>query len=223
MTAVSHQLHASTVAVVDDHEAVRTAVRVWCHEAQPAIQLAGEFSSATDFLTATNPLRGSIVIFGVTSADRRLDLSGLEEIVDAGHRVIVYSHFGSDEIVLQCIEMGAATCLAKSEGRHYVLGAIRAAHSVQPYIGPRMAAAMLNDQNIGRPRLSPREKQVLVAWLQTESKDIVAQRLQIAPATVRTLLQRVRAKYASVGRHAPTKSALVARAVQDGLVSLDEL
>ena len=36
-------------------------------------------------------------------------------------------------------------------------------------------------------------------------------------------LTRVRVKYASVGRTAPTKAALVARAIQDGLVKIDEL
>lgn len=56
-----------------------------------------------------------------------------------------------------------------------------------------------------------------------ESNDLVAGRLNIAPATVRTHLQRVRVKYAAAGRPAPTKAALVARAVQDGIISIDDL
>lgn len=56
-----------------------------------------------------------------------------------------------------------------------------------------------------------------------ESKDLVTCRLNIAPATVRTHLQRVRVKYAAAGRPAPTKAALVARAVQDGIISIDDL
>jgi hypothetical protein len=40
---------------------------------------------------------------------------------------------------------------------------------------------------------------------------------------VNTYLTRVRAKYASAGRAAPTKASLVARALQDGLVTIDEL
>jgi DNA-binding CsgD family transcriptional regulator len=53
------------------------------------------------------------------------------------------------------------------------------------------------------------------------SKDVVARQLQIAPTTVRTHLQRVRAKYAAVERPATTKAALVARAIQDGIVNVD--
>lgn len=74
-----------------------------------------------------------------------------------------------------------------------------------------------------RPDLAPREKEVLIAWFRTDSKDGVARQLHIAPTTVRTHLQRVRAKYAAVGRPASTKAALVARAIQDGLVEVDDL
>ena len=35
--------------------------------------------------------------------------------------------------------------------------------------------------------------------------------------------QRARAKYAAVGRPAPTKAALIARAVQDGILSIEDL
>ena len=62
-----------------------------------------------------------------------------------------------------------------------------------------------------------------LAWLGTGTKDDVGGLLRIAPATVRTHLQRVRAKYAAAGRLASTKSALLARAVEDGLIGLADL
>ena len=73
------------------------------------------------------------------------------------------------------------------------------------------------------PNLAAREKQVLIVWFRTDSKDEVARQLCIAPSSVRTYLQRVRAKYAAAGRHAPSKAALVARALQDGIIGIDEL
>jgi DNA-binding CsgD family transcriptional regulator len=82
---------------------------------------------------------------------------------------------------------------------------------------------MVTDRSLGRPNLPAREEEVLIAWFQTESKDLVAEKLHIAPSTVRTHLQRVRAKYAAVGRPATTKAALVARAIQDGIINLDDL
>lgn len=74
-----------------------------------------------------------------------------------------------------------------------------------------------------RPDLAPREKEVLIAWLLTDNKNVVARQLHVSPATVRTHLQRIRAKYAAVGRPARTKAALVARALQDGLIKIDDL
>lgn len=74
-----------------------------------------------------------------------------------------------------------------------------------------------------RPNLSEREIEVLLAWLRCDTKNAVAAGLFVSLGTVNTHLSRIRTKYSGVGRPAPTKAALVARAVQDGLISLDEL
>ena len=73
-----------------------------------------------------------------------------------------------------------------------------------------------------RPNLSAREIQVLMTWLRLGSKDAAARELFISPATVSTHIVRIRTKYSAVGRPATTKSALFARAVQDGHTTLDE-
>lgn len=75
----------------------------------------------------------------------------------------------------------------------------------------------------GHPGLSPREREVLLAWLGSESKTDVARSLFISSGTVNTHLDRIRTKYAATGRPAVTKSALLVRALQDGLIHIDEL
>ncbi|HEY9267080.1 MAG TPA: helix-turn-helix transcriptional regulator [Mycobacterium sp.] len=74
-----------------------------------------------------------------------------------------------------------------------------------------------------RPVLSPREIEVLVAWLHTDSKEDVGRALFITRSTVNTHLSRIREKYENVGRPARTKAALAARAIQDGFVDLFDL
>ncbi|MET9286328.1 helix-turn-helix transcriptional regulator [Nocardia beijingensis] len=74
-----------------------------------------------------------------------------------------------------------------------------------------------------RPVLSSREIEVLLAWIASDSKVEVGQRLYISLGTVNTHLTRIRDKYAAVGRPAPTKAALVARALQDALIDIDDL
>ncbi|MGC4959871.1 LuxR C-terminal-related transcriptional regulator [Gordonia sp. DT218] len=74
-----------------------------------------------------------------------------------------------------------------------------------------------------RPGLTDREIQVLRTWLLTDSKICVAEELSISIGTVNTHLTRIRAKYTAVDRTARTKAALAARAIQDGILALDEL
>ncbi|MFE3289500.1 response regulator transcription factor [Rhodococcus sp. NPDC059234] len=93
--------------------------------------------------------------------------------------------------------------------------------SVAPAI--RQAAHAATPNTLRKPSLSPREVEVLLRWLRCDSKNTVAADLFLSIGTVNTHLSRIRAKYSQVGRSAPTKAALVARAVQDGLISLDEL
>lgn len=74
-----------------------------------------------------------------------------------------------------------------------------------------------------RPDLSDREVEVLIAWLASDSKREVTERLFLADSTVSTYIQRVRAKYEAAGRPARTKVRLLLRAVEDGYVRLGDL
>lgn len=212
------------VAVVDDHDVIRAGVRTWCSEASPPITVVADYPEAAAFL-ADHPdgTTVDVVVLDLELHSRRPEFCGLEKIASAGHRVVVYSHIEHDEIIMKCLDFGAMTYIAKAEGREHLIEAIREAAAEIAHVGPRMASAMNNDSRNGRPKLSPREQEVLLAWFQTESKDLVARQLYMSPGSVKTYLQRVRAKYASVGRPAPTKAALVARAVQDGIISVDDL
>lgn len=197
-------------------------MRIWCNDAHPPITFAGAFFSTEQFLSEVGS-EVDVVVFDLEQEGRRVDFAGLSLVIERGWRVVVYSYQSANEVTLRCLELGALSYIAKSESKQHLIDAIMAAGSEEPYVGPRMAAAMFADRNAGRPNLTSREREILIAWFQTESKDLVAQRLFISPSTVRTHLQRVRAKYAAVGRQAQTKSALVARAVQDGIIAIDDL
>lgn len=214
-----------SIAVVDDHDVIHTGVGVWCAQAEPPITVISNHLTAESFRTAypaTCPDLSAVVL-DLELRSRQPDFDAVAAIVDDGHAVIVYSHLETTEVILRCLDIGAVTYLTKSEGQQHLIAAIRSAGTGEPYVGPRMAAAICSDIRAGRPCLTERELEVLKAWFQTESKDIVAKRLHLSPTTVKTHLQRVRAKYAAVGRPAVTKANLVARAVQDGLLSIDDL
>lgn len=74
-----------------------------------------------------------------------------------------------------------------------------------------------------RPALSPREIAVLREWLLCDSKSEAARRLFIAPSTLSTHVARIRDKYEDCGRSASTKASLLCRALQDGLIDIEDL
>ncbi|MFV8228630.1 response regulator [Mycolicibacterium fortuitum] len=214
-----------TVAVIDDHDVVHAGVEAWCAHADPAIEVVGSFPTPTAFFARFPDVPDSVdvVLLDLQIDGNKPEFDTLHKLCRVGQRVVVYSHLAADEVILTCLDIGAISYLTKTEGKRHLIEAIHAAHSATPYVAPRMAKALLSDTKLGRTNLSDREKEVLIAWFQTESKELVGKRLYISPTTVRTHLQRARAKYANVGRAAPTKSALLARAIEDGLLSLNDL
>jgi DNA-binding NarL/FixJ family response regulator len=203
---------------------VYAGIAVGLSDSRPRIEIIDHFASPAEFVAkhpTTSP--GQVVVFDLPCEGRGPELDALRQICDAGHRVIVYNCRVDDDVVSAALEAGAISCVARHEPEHVLAAAIHAAHSDRPRVVPRMAQAPRNDGRKVRPRLSRREQQVLIAWFRTENKHAVAERLYIEPSTVATHLQRIRAKYAAVGRPAPTKAALVARAIQDDILSVDDL
>lgn len=81
---------------------------------------------------------------------------------------------------------------------------------------PQLLPVRLSDDE-RRPQLSRRQIQVLITY--TTGNDLlytIARRLGIAEETVKTHLRRIRRKYATAGRHAPTWWQLRQRAIEDG-------
>lgn len=72
---------------------------------------------------------------------------------------------------------------------------------------------------VRRPHLSPRQRDVLIAYVSSgDLLPTIARRLGIDPETAKTHLRRIRAKYAAAGRLSPTRRDLYARALEDGLI-----
>lgn len=217
---------AILIVVIDGQDVVHAGLDAWLTgSGSPLIKIVANYSHPTDFI-AEHPIATDavdVVLMALEYEGHGPNFGAVRHLSQAGYRVIVYSYLSSNEIILTSLDAGALTYVAKFESGKHLREAIYAAHSGVPYIPPRTARALQNDRTVGRPRLTDRERQVLVSWFRTENKDVVAQKLNIEPTTVRTHLQRVRAKYAAIGRPASTKAALIARAIQDGILSVDDL
>jgi DNA-binding NarL/FixJ family response regulator len=211
-----------TLTVVDDHPVIVAGVEAWCAAADPPIKIVAAGRGVGVAWTGMGR-DSDVVLLDLHLADPAPSYGDLRRLVDDGRQVIVFSVRDDANAALTCVDIGAFTYLTKAEGEAHLVSAVRAAAENRPYTPPALAGAVGTDDRRHRPRLSPRELDVLVEWFQCESKEMVAQRLRLSPRTINIYLDRVRIKYASIGRPAQTKAALVARAIQDGLVRLDEL
>ena len=211
------------VAVVDEHEVVRAGLQTWLGTHPPVGRVSG-FANHREFLDwLPGAGRVDAVVTEIQENGHAPDLDCLRVVCASDSSVIVFSRLTSPEVILRCLDAGVRSYLTKSAGRDHLLEAVRCACDNESYIGPAMAEALHRRNAVGRVTGSGREREVLMAWLRTESKDEVGRLLHIAPATVRTHLQRIRVKYAQTGRPASTKSALFILAVEDGLIGLSEL
>lgn len=212
----------TSVVVVDDHPVVVAGVRTWCAAARPALRVvsAGADTSAA-WLSPGNA--ADVVILDLHLHGRGPAFGDLRRLCDAGRRVVVHSLSGTDDVIRRCLDLGALTYVTKAQGELHLIAAVRAAAADRPYTPPGLAGAVLTGSGPRRPALAPRESEVLLEWFRSESKELVARKLNLSPRTVAGYLDRVRIKYANAGRPAATKAALVARALQDGLVHIDDL
>ncbi|MEV4061730.1 response regulator transcription factor [Nonomuraea dietziae] len=211
-----------TAVIVDDHAAIAAGVGSWCAQAVPPIGLIDAGDRLADVWTGPGAA-ADVVIFDLELVPGLPNFGELRRLVDIGRRVIVYSQHTEDAIAIKCVDLGALAYLTKREGPEHLVPAIRAAARGEPYTTPSLSGAFIADTAADRPRLSQREVEVLRAWFVSSSKELVAAKLNIAAKTVDTYITRVRVKYANVGRSARTKSELVSRALDDGLITLAEL
>ncbi|MGW0917151.1 response regulator transcription factor [Streptomyces sp. NPDC002784] len=205
-----------TVAITDDHPVVIEGIQTWLSE-EPRISVVytGETPDVppgiADVLILDLNLHGTLAIDAVAS------------LAAAGQRVIAFSQFTEQRVVLESLEVGACEFVAKNEGRVHLVNTVLAAAGDRPYVTPTAAGVLAGDRGANRPQLSSQERTALLWWFQSMSKASVARRMGVSVHTVDVYIRRARVKYAQVGRHAPTKADILARAIEDGLVKPDDI
>lgn len=207
------------VAIVDDHPVVIDGVRAWL-ATEPRLRVLATGDDPDVVLRAAP--EADVVLLDLRLHGRMV-LDKLAELSAAGRRVVVYSEHGDPETMLAALDAGAAAFLAKHEGREHCVATVLAAATDRPYVPPTLAGAMVGDPRPDRPALSDKEREALLLWFQSMSKASVARRMRISEHTVKQYVDRARIKYTRAGRPAATKAALLARAIEDGLVRPEEI
>jgi DNA-binding NarL/FixJ family response regulator len=211
-----------TVAIIEDHPVVTEGVTSWIRsDPSQRVRLVQTARDLTELRDVARPSADVVIL--------DLELSGelvtmqIPGLVAVGYRVVAFSGHSDPAIVMETMDNGAHAYVSKEEGRDHLVEAVLAAAADRPYVTRSQARAILADQHPARPALSQQERQALLLWFQGMSKASVGRRMSISENTVRQYINRARAKYAATGRTAPSKDALLARAIEDGVIKPGEI
>jgi DNA-binding NarL/FixJ family response regulator len=187
------------VAIVDDQELVRMGLRMVL-DAQPDVSVVAEAGDGAAAVALA--ARGGIDVMLMDVRMPGLDgIAATERITAAGSapRILVLTTFDLDEYAFAALRAGASGFLLKDARPPELLGAIRAVHSGDAALAPRVTARMIETFVDGPARvddarldvLTPREHEILVAIGEGLTNDELAARFFLSVSTVKTHISRL--------------------------------
>ncbi|WP_124710309.1 response regulator [Gordonia insulae] len=199
------------IGVVDDHEQIVRGMRATLDE-QTDMDLVVGAGTVADLLAVTDDL--DLVLLDLRLDDGTSPITNIETLQQAEIPTLVYTSGDDVYLVRQAASAGVLGVVRKNSPVSELLDAMRQALAGDTVPGIDWAAAI--DSDAGFVELSPQLRRVLELYAAGEPTSRVATELDISAETVTDYVNRIRRRYSSVGRPAPTKTDLYKRAIEDG-------
>ena len=197
---------AIRVLLVDDQELVRYGFRLML-EATPGMIVVGEAGDGGQAIEATERLRPDVVLMDI----RMPGVGGIEATkritsVRPDTRVLALTTYDLDEYAFGALGAGAAGFLLKDTRPDDLIAAIRAVHSGDAVVSPRITAKLievaaphlgvrrLTDADQAMSELTPREREIFALIGHGETNSEIAGRLHLSESTVKAHVGRVLSK-----------------------------
>lgn len=179
------------VAVVDNDKLVPAGLRALLADTTD-ITLVHTATTVADYL-ATQEAAADIVLLDLRLEDGTDPAANVAALRATGTAVLVISVHGDRRHVRATIRAGASGYLIKDDDADKLADAIRTVHSG----GRALTTELMTLINDDPPELSPQELHVLYLYGTGSTLAATARRLGIAIPTVRSYLDRIRAKWAA--------------------------
>ena len=175
------------VAIVDDQALVRTGFRMVL-EAEPDLVVVGEAGDGRGAVELARSTPVDVMLMDV----RMPGVDGIAATAEvtggpAAPRVIVLTTFDLDEYAFAAIRAGASGFLLKDARPQELTTAIRTVHAGEAALAPRVTRRMIELFD----RLSPREREILVAIAEGLNNAELASRFFLSESTVKTHVGRI--------------------------------
>ncbi|UUU43243.1 response regulator [Streptomyces sp. NBC_00162] len=216
-----------TVAVVDDDRMLLDGMRAWLGGV-PELRLVATVATVGELLATlavelpygpgeSGYVPPDVVLLDLVLRDGSAPADNIRRLLRSGSRVLMISTVPDRSRIIESLRAGADGYLTKDNDLPTLVAAVkdvaagRSAHSAE------LAFACAHDTSPARPRLSPRERQVLLDYASGMTLKSAARRAGITVHTAKDYLDRVKAKYQQAGRPTYTKLDLARRVREDSL------
>ena len=205
-----------TVAIVDDHDAIRLGFKGACEGYN--FELKASASTVSELLEALASTVPQVIVLDLSLADGSAVEDNVQRVLATGAQVLIYSIADKRSLVRAAIKTGAAAIVPKAQSMDELANAIRLVAAGIYVNNTQTTAAIDSDVEFKEAKLSPREREVLTLYASGMALKQVAFALNIKMNTAKEHIDRVRSKYADIGRPVSSKTELLLRAIEDGLI-----
>jgi DNA-binding NarL/FixJ family response regulator len=159
-----------------------------------------------------------VVVLDLSLADGSLVPDNVSRLLNRGCNVVIFSVGDKQTLVRAALKAGAATVVPKSASLSELANSIRMVANGVYVNNTQTTAAIDSDLEFKDAKLSPREREVLSLYASGMPLKQVAFTLGIANGTAKDYIDRVRTKFADIGRPITNKTEMVLRALEEGLI-----
>lgn len=221
MTAISNVSEITgdqeiSLVIVDDHEAIRLALATVCD--QNNFKVLASSDSVSGVLSSLGDSSPDVAILDLSLSDGSKVEDNVKRLAEREISVIVFSIADKAHLVRSALKAGAVALVPKSQSMNELVEAIQMVAAGVLVNNLQTTAAIDADQEFTSAKLSPREQEVLALYASGLALKQVAFSLNITTNTAKEHIDRVRNKYATIGRPAVNKTELLLRAIEDGLI-----
>ena len=201
--------------LVDDHDLIRQGLSR-AFERQSDFTVVGESGSVGEALAMAGSLDPDVVVTDVRLPDGTgLDIVRSLRKTDPEIGLVVLTMYAGDDQLFAALDAGASAFVAKDAPADDVVAAAR--HAVvapRSFTAANLADAMKRRMEPSGPRLSPREREVLVLLSEGLGVAAIAKRMYVSESTAKTHISKI---YEKLG--AGNRAQAIMRAVRAGLIS----
>lgn len=201
-----------SVAVIDDHELVRDGLT-----ALIGGQGLAEIRYSGGSVQAAAESGAQVALLDIDLGPQAPGVAQSTAILrGAGTQVLLISAFEEPAAVRGAMREGALGFIPKRASFEVLSEALTTVAAGELFLSVDLASILAASGEM--PSLSPRELDALRLYASGLKLAAVAHRMGVSPHTAKEYLDRVRAKYAAVGRRARTRTELYVEAQRDGLL-----